>query len=50
MASSTKVKPERLRRFLQIEDELIKDNELTMSFSSEYPVEHGYGKEVLSHD
>ena len=39
MASSTKVKPEIQRRFLQIENELIKDNELTMSVSSEYPVE-----------
>ena len=49
MASSTKVKPEIQRRFLQIENELIKDNELTMSVSSEYPVERGFGKEVLSH-
>ncbi len=49
MASSAKVKPEIQRRFLQIDDELIEDNQLTMSVSSEYPVERGFGKEVLSH-
>ena len=49
MKTNTATKPEIQRRFLQIENELIKDNELTMSVSSEYPVERGYGKEVLSH-
>ena len=47
--TKTPTKPEIQRRFLQIDDELIEDNQLTMSVSSEYPVERGFGKEVLSH-
>ena len=40
MASSTKVKPEIQRRFLQIENELIKDDNIIMYYFDE--VKHSY--------
>ena len=37
------------RRFLAVDEPIVKDDLLTISVSSEYPVERGFGKEVLSH-
>ena len=37
------------RRFLSVDEPIVKDDLLTISVSSEYPVERGFGKEVLSH-
>ena len=45
--ATTETKP--YFRFLSIEDEEIKDDILTMSVSSEYPVKRGFGEEILEH-
>ena len=45
--ATTETKP--YFRFLSIEDEEIKDDILTMSVSSEYPVKRGFGEEFLEH-
>ena len=37
------------RRFLAVDEPIVRDDLLTISVSSEYPVERGFGKEVLSH-
>ena len=38
------------RRFLAVDEPIVRDDLLTISVSSEYPVERGFGKEVLSHN
>ena len=49
MTTDTLIKTEIQRRFLAVDEPIVKDDLLTISVSSEYPVERGFGKEVLSH-
>ena len=49
MKTNTIVSPEIQRRFLAVDEPIVKDDLLTISVSSEFPVERGFGKEVLSH-